>query len=316
MIEFKHVTYSYTAGKPVLKDVSFHINGGERVGLIGANGAGKSTILKAIAGLIDIGRSGEIWVSGLLMGRDDLSEIRRRAGFVLQESDDQMFMPTVLEDMIFGPVNYGMSPAEAEAAADQGHVKVKVVDSVFVRRLGAGVVFRQTPKAGAEVKRGRSIFLTINSIVPKKTTMPNLIGYSFLEAMAELSNRGLNLEKITYTSDMATNNVLRQRCQGRDIRPGAQIVSGSDIELVLGLSRENSRTTVPKVIGMKYIRTVDALHERYLNVGRVHFDPEIRSYRDSVNAFVYKQDAAGSAKTLGSSVNLYLTLDDSKLPSR
>ena len=118
MIEFKHVTYSYTAGKPVLKDVSFHINAGERVGLIGANGAGKSTILKAIAGLIDIGRSGEIWVSGLLMGRDDLSEIRRRAGFVLQESDDQMFMPTVLEDMIFGPVNYGMSPAEAEAAAD------------------------------------------------------------------------------------------------------------------------------------------------------------------------------------------------------
>ena len=118
MIEFKHVTYSYTAGRPVLKDVSFYIQKGERVGLIGANGAGKSTLLKALAGLIDIKGSGEIRVNGLVMGRDNLAEIRRCAGFVLQDSDDQMFMPTVLEDMIFGPMNYGLDRADAEARAD------------------------------------------------------------------------------------------------------------------------------------------------------------------------------------------------------
>jgi beta-lactam-binding protein with PASTA domain len=146
--------------------------------------------------------------------------------------------------------------------------------------------------------------------------MPNLIGYSFLEAMAELSNHGLNLGKLSYTSDIATNNVLQQKYNGRDIKPGSQIVSGSDIDLVLGLSREDSRTTVPKVVGMKYIRAVDAIHERYLNVGRVHFDPEIKTYRDSVNAYVYKQDAAGTKKTLGSAINLYLTLDESKLPEK
>ena len=209
-----------------------------------------------------------------------------------------------------------MSVVEAEAAAEKGHVKVKVTDSVFVRRLGAGVVFRQRPRAGAEVKRGRSIFLTINSIVPKTTPMLNLIGYSFLEAMAELSNHGLNLSRLSYKNDIATNNVLQQKHAGRDIKPGSPIVSGSDIELVLGLSREDSRTTVPKVLGMKYIRAVDAIHERYLNVGRVHFDPEITTYRDSVNAFVYKQDAAGTKKTLGSAINLYLTLDESKLPQK
>ena len=217
---------------------------------------------------------------------------------------------------VLAPDFTNMTVAEAEAAALQGHVKVKVIDSVFVRRLGAGVVFRQRPKAGAEVKKGRSIFLTINSIVPKKTAMPNLIGYSFLEAMAELSNHGLNLGKLSYTSDIATNNVLQQKYNGRDIKPGSQIVSGSDIDLVLGLSREDSRTTVPKVVGMKYIRAVDAIHERYLNVGRVHFDPEIKTYRDSVNAYVYKQDAAGTKKTLGSAINLYLTLDESKLPEK
>ena len=67
---------------------------------------------------------------------------------------------------------------------------------------------------------------------------------------------------------------------------------------------------------MKYIRAVDAIHDRYLNTGRLHFDPEITSYRDSVNAFVYKQDAAGTSKTLGSQVNLYFTLDEKKLPEK
>jgi beta-lactam-binding protein with PASTA domain len=209
-----------------------------------------------------------------------------------------------------------MSVQEAEQAASDGHLHVKVIDSVFVRKLAAGVVYRQSPKAGAEVKRGRSIFLTINSIVPRMATMPNLVGYSYLEAKAELNNRGLNLGKLRYVNDIATNSVLEQKYRGRDIRPGERIVSGSDIDLVLGLSREDSTTRVPNVIGMKYIRAVDAIHDRYLNTGRLHFDPEITSYRDSVNAFVYKQDAAGTSKTLGSQVNLYFTLDEKKLPEK
>ena len=77
-----------------------------------------------------------------------------------------------------------MTVAEAREAAHGSHVGVKVTDSVFVRRLGAGVVYRQSPKAGATVKKGRSIFLTINSIVPRKVVMPNLIGYSLNEARA------------------------------------------------------------------------------------------------------------------------------------
>ncbi len=209
-----------------------------------------------------------------------------------------------------------MTVAEAHKVAREGHVGVKVTDSVFVRRLGAGVIYRQSPKAGATVKKGRSIFLTINSIVPRKVVMPNLIGYSLNEARAELNNRGLALGKLNYTQDIATNNVLRQTVRGRNVRAGDLVVSGSDVDLTLGLSNDERPTAVPRVIGMKYIRAVDAIHERYLNVGRVHFDPEIRTYRDSVNAFVYKQDAAGSAKTLGSSVNLHLTLDESKLPQK
>jgi len=206
-----------------------------------------------------------------------------------------------------------MTVGEAHDLARIGHVGVKVTDSVFVRRLPAGVVYRQSPKAGATVKKGRSIFLTINSIVPRKVGMPNLIGYSLNEARAELNNRGLSLGKLTYTQDIATNNVLRQTIRGRNVRPGDLVVSGSDVDLTLGLANEEMPTVVPRVIGMRYIRAVDALHDRYLNVGRIRFDPDIRTYADSTKAFVYRQDGLGETRPLGSSINLYLTLDSEKL---
>ena len=208
-----------------------------------------------------------------------------------------------------------MTVAEAQEVARDGHVGVKVTDSVFVRRLGAGVVYRQSPKAGATVKKGRSIFLTINSIVPRKVVMPNLIGYSLSEARAELNNRGLALGKLNYTQDIATNQVLRQTVRGRNVRAGDLIVSGSDVDLTLGLSNDERPTAVPRVIGQKYVSAVDALHDRYLNVGRVRFDSGIRTYADSINAVVYQQDGLGQTRTYGSAINLYLTLDPAKVPA-
>ena len=102
MIEFRNVTFSYGEA-PVVENLSFSIQKGETVGLIGANGAGKSTIMKLMLGLIT--GSGEIKVDGLPMNKENLGEIRKKIGFVLQDSDNQMFMPTVYEDMIFGPRN-------------------------------------------------------------------------------------------------------------------------------------------------------------------------------------------------------------------
>ena len=117
MIEFDHVSFEYEKGKPVLTDVSFSVEPGESVGLIGANGAGKSTILKLILGLIKP-TEGTVKVFGMETSKENLAAIRKRAGFVLQDPDDQMFMPTVLDDMLFAPLNYGMSREEAEAKAD------------------------------------------------------------------------------------------------------------------------------------------------------------------------------------------------------
>lgn len=116
MIKFDNVSFEYEKGKPVLRGLCFEIHDGEAVGLIGANGAGKSTLMKAMLGLLPF--EGEITVDGISVNRQNLGDIRRRLGFVLQNSDDQMFMPTVYEDMMFGPLNYGLSRAEAEAEVD------------------------------------------------------------------------------------------------------------------------------------------------------------------------------------------------------
>ena len=116
MIEFQNVSIAYEKDRPVLKDLSFRIEKGEAVGLIGANGAGKSTVMKLLLGLIE--GEGRILVDGTEVRRDTLPEIRRKLGFVLQNSDNQMFMPTVYEDMIFAPLNYMLSREEADARVD------------------------------------------------------------------------------------------------------------------------------------------------------------------------------------------------------
>ena len=113
MIECRDVSFSYEPERKALDGVSFRVKPGEAVGLIGANGAGKSTLMMALLGLVEC--EGEILVDGVRVEKRTLSDIRRKLGFVMQDSDDQMFMPTVYEDMLFGPMNYGLSREEARA---------------------------------------------------------------------------------------------------------------------------------------------------------------------------------------------------------
>ena len=117
MIEFQNVSFAYEKDRPVLRELSFRIGDGEAVGLIGANGAGKSTVMKLLLGLI-APTEGSILVDGIRVEKKSLPEIRRKLGFVLQNSDNQMFMPTVYEDMIFAPLNYGLSREKAERRVD------------------------------------------------------------------------------------------------------------------------------------------------------------------------------------------------------
>lgn len=111
MIKINDLSFCYEKNITVLNNINLEIKDGERIGLIGANGAGKSTLFKALLGLIDV--KGQIEVDNIVLDRNNINEIRKKIGYILQDPDNQMFMPSVLEDMIFGPMNYGLSKDEA-----------------------------------------------------------------------------------------------------------------------------------------------------------------------------------------------------------
>lgn len=116
VIEAAGLCYRYEDGTEALRGIDFHLEAGECVALLGANGSGKTTFVRHLNGLFTAA-SGTLRVCGLEVNRANLAAIRRRVGLVFQDSDEQLFMPTVLEDVMFGPLNQGLTPAEAEHRA-------------------------------------------------------------------------------------------------------------------------------------------------------------------------------------------------------
>ena len=208
---------------------------------------------------------------------------------------------------------------EARAVAEQEQMRIDVTDSVFVRRMKRGAVYRQNPVPGSKVKSGRRIALTINAVNAKEITMPDLVGYSTRQAKVELLSRGLVLGKLLYVQDMATNNVLRQLQGNREIEPGVMVESGTVIDLVVGLNSLDNVTYVPYLAGLRNLSAVEAVHDHSLNIGSMTFDETVKDYDDSLNAVVYRQvpEACDTISVnMGDNVDLFLTLDHSRVPVR
>lgn len=210
-----------------------------------------------------------------------------------------------------------LTVAEASDLAASKEMKVEVTDSVFVKRMKRGAVYRQNPVPGNKVKKGRRILLTINAVNPKEITMPDLVGHSMRQAKAELLSRGLVLGRLIYEHDIATNNVLRQLYDGKEIEPGTLIESESVVDLVVGLNTVDEVAIAPYLPGLKYLSAVEAVHDHSLNVGYVVFDETVKDYEDSLNAVVFFQKPMPADTIpvhMGDSVSFYLTLDHSKIP--
>ena len=110
-LEVVSLSYHYPDGTAVLREAGFHIHPGERVALLGPNGAGKTTLVFHLNGIFRP-EAGSVRVAGLPVEDENLMEIRRRVGIVFQDPDDQLFMPTVRQDVAFGPANYGVEGDE------------------------------------------------------------------------------------------------------------------------------------------------------------------------------------------------------------
>lgn len=222
MIEFRDVSFSYDTETPVVQDVNLVIRKGETVGLIGANGAGKSTIMKLMLGLLT--GSGQILVDGLQMNKHNLSQIRQKIGFVLQDSDNQMFMPTVYEDMIFGPRNYGLSKEEAEARVDRvlEHLGLQDLKYRYNHKISGGekrmaaiatilamepeVILMDEPSTALDPVNRRTVIHTIQSLSQTK-----LIASHDLDMILDTCERVILLSHGTIVADGDCETILRDK---------------------------------------------------------------------------------------------------------
>ncbi len=118
ILRVQHLTYEYEPGHPAIEDISLSIGKGEKVAVMGANGAGKSTFFLNLNGVLQA-EKGEIFYQGRQIGRKDLRNLRRHVGFVFQDADNQMIASTVEAEVAFGPVNLKLSRQEVKERIDQ-----------------------------------------------------------------------------------------------------------------------------------------------------------------------------------------------------
>ncbi|WP_276134352.1 PASTA domain-containing protein [Polluticoccus soli] len=159
------------------------------------------------------------------------------------------------------------------------------VDSAYDPKAKPFVVLSQMPEVNAVVKKGRTVFLTINKAEPPLTPMPNLMNLSFRSASMILKSQKLMLGDTSYKPDIAKGAVLEQLYKGQPIRPGQMVPQGSRIDLVIGDGLGNTEFNVPDVIGMPYQEAATILGGTGLHFTTI-WEGEIT---DSAAATVYNQ---------------------------
>jgi cobalt/nickel transport system ATP-binding protein len=127
-IELRGVSYAYPDGHEALRGIDLTVAAGERIAVLGPNGAGKTTLVLTLNGIL-APQAGTVTVGDLPVVKENLREIRRRVGIVFQDPDDQLFMPTVREDVAFGPANLGLRGDALDAAVDDALATVGMSDA-------------------------------------------------------------------------------------------------------------------------------------------------------------------------------------------
>ena len=237
ILEALDLAFNYPDGTAALRGVSFQVEAGQSVALIGANGAGKSTLLLHLNGTASPSR-GTLRVNGLTVVKAHLAEIRRTVGMVFQDPDDQLFMPTVAEDVAFGPHNMGLAP---EAVAARVRTALAEVDAWPLAakppyRLSAGekrrvaiatvlamepaILVMDEPTSGLDSRGRRHLIELLRAFGHTK-----VIATHDLDLVLELCDRAIVLHEGAIVADGAP----------RDLFADSQLLATCHLELPLGM---------------------------------------------------------------------------------
>lgn len=222
-IEIDNLSFAYPDGHAALRNISLHIAPGEKVALVGPNGAGKSTLILHLNGILH-SKNGNLRVCGLDLVEENLSRVRGSVGLVFQNPDDQLFSPTVYEDVAYGPLYQGLSASEVDARVKSALAAVRMDD--YARRvsyhLSTGekkriaiatvlsmnpeVLVLDEPTAGLDPRARRSLIHLLREL---PITM--LVSTHDLAMVNELFPRTVIMDNGTIVADKKTAEILADK---------------------------------------------------------------------------------------------------------
>lgn len=238
-IELKQVDFAYDKNIQILKQVTMQIEFGESVGLIGANGVGKSTLLKLLVGLNE-NYTGDIQVRGIPVVGQNLVEIRKKLGYVFQDSENQLFMSTVLEDVAFGPRNYGLPESEVKKRVEDAlkRMRIEHLAENQIYKLSGGekkmaaiatilsmqpeVVLMDEPTIALDPKNRRNLIHILNELSQTK-----LIASHDLDMIYDTCDRVVLMDQGEVVADGMAKEILTDQ----------KLLEEHGLELPLGIQR-------------------------------------------------------------------------------
>jgi cobalt/nickel transport system ATP-binding protein len=220
IVEVKDLSYIYPDGTPALNGVNFRITHGEAVGIVGANGAGKSTLLMHLTGCL-LPRQGSVHIGDHRLSERNLAQVRGRVGMIFQDPDDQLFMPTVFDDVAFGPLNQGVPNSEIEnlvegalARAGALHLKQRPpyklsggekrsVAIATVLAMSPDILIMDEPSAGLDPRARRQLIELLKTFEHTK-----IIATHDLDLVLDLCERTIILNHGSVAADSPTRAIF------------------------------------------------------------------------------------------------------------
>jgi len=220
ILEVKDLVFSYPDTTPALNGVSFRITHGEAVGIVGANGAGKSTLLMHLTGCLFPG-AGSVRIGDHVLTRQNLNQVRSRVGMIFQDPDDQLFMPTVFDDVAFGPLNQGVPAEEIETIVERAletvgalHLKTRPpyklsggekrrVAIATVLAMSPDILIMDEPSTGLDPQARRQLIALLKTFEHTK-----IIATHDLDLVLDLCGRTIILHQGTVAADGNTHAIF------------------------------------------------------------------------------------------------------------
>ena len=222
-IEVENLSFAYEDSRQILHDITFHASGSEAIGLVGANGVGKSTLLKLLVGL-NLAFSGSIHVNGLPVEKKTLPQIREKTGYVFQDSDSQLFLSTAYGDIGFGPRNCGFCEAEVDARVHHAleligidHLRdkqiykmsggeKKMVSIATILSMTPDIILMDEPSIALDPRNRRQLIHILNDLPGLK-----LIASHDLDMILDTCERTILMANGTIVRDGPTADILTDR---------------------------------------------------------------------------------------------------------